>query len=173
MIDKLVQFLIDIVELFFFIRVIDCFDEGVLLRFGKFSKVLKPGWHLVFPFSIDEVLRETVVVSTMSLGMQSLTSKDGKAITVQAVIQYKINDIKKLLLNVDDHEAAVADRCSGAIRPILAGLNLEDLLELDATTTNDLLRPECRKVTTRWGVDITNVSLPDLTTVRTIRLLQE
>ena len=33
----------------FSIRQIDEYERGILFRFGKFAKILNPGWHLVFP----------------------------------------------------------------------------------------------------------------------------
>lgn len=175
MLDKLVEFLTSILHLFFLWRIIDDYERGVRLRFGVYNgKILGPGRHWQWPLAIDEIMSETVVTKTLSLGMQSLNSCDnGKAMAFQAVIEYTVEDIAKYLLRVDEPEGSISDRCSGAIRPVLAALRHGDLMGLDRDSTNALLRPVCRKVTTRWGVSINNVSLPDLTTVRPIRLLQE
>ena len=47
------------------------YEEAVLLRFGIFKRVLKPGLHLKIPL-FDEVIDQHVVVTTLSLDAQSL-----------------------------------------------------------------------------------------------------
>ena len=68
------------------------YEEAVLLRFGKFKKVLKPGFHPKIPFA-DEVIDQHVVITTLSLPAQSLYTKYKQNIVVKGVIKYKISDV--------------------------------------------------------------------------------
>src|SRR4051812_13956814 len=79
--------------------IVEQYNKGVLLRFGKFVKVLEPGIHPKWPF-IDSALEESIVPTTMRLYCQSLVTKDEKNIVVQGIIKYKVIDIQLLLLGV-------------------------------------------------------------------------
>jgi regulator of protease activity HflC (stomatin/prohibitin superfamily) len=110
MLDRLFDFITDILELFQFWVVIDEYERGVVKTLGKRRRknpVLDPGFHFVFPLGIDEVLVDNVVPCVDEFDEQSLTTKDGKAITLNAVVMWSISDIQKILFdvrNVWDHQ---------------------------------------------------------------------
>ena len=40
-----------LIIIFVSIRQINQYERGILFRFGKFAKILKPGWHIILPRS--------------------------------------------------------------------------------------------------------------------------
>lgn len=107
MLDKLVDFIVQCITLFKFWAVYQPYEAGALLRLGKFIRVLEPGFHWRYPFGIDQCLVEHTVPSTHSLGDESATTADGKSIGFHAVITYRVRDIAKALLEVDNVHHAV------------------------------------------------------------------
>lgn len=93
------------------------YEEAVLLRFGKFNQLLKPGIHFKLPF-FDEVLEQHIAVTTLSLAAQSLYTKDNNNIVVKAVVKYKIADVKTFLLEVYDAQDAIADMSQSIIKTL-------------------------------------------------------
>ena len=169
MFDKLVELLtnwwIEIKP----IVIIRDYEEAVLLRFGKFKKLLKPGIHLKIPM-FDEVIDQHVVVTTLSLDAQSLYTADKQNIVVKGLIKYKIADVKIFLLEVWDAQDALSDMSQAIIKNIIMSMTLEECTdsELDNTLTKKV-RVEAKK----WGVEVQQVTLTDLAPIRSYRLIND
>lgn len=145
------------------------YEEAVLLRFGKFKSVLKPGMHVKIPL-FDEVIDQHVVVTTLSLDAQSLYTLDKQNIVVKGVIKYKISDVKTFLLEVYDAQDALSDMASSIIKNVIMSMTLEECTdqELDNTLTKKV-RVEARK----WGVEVQQVTLTDLAPIRSYRFIND
>jgi regulator of protease activity HflC (stomatin/prohibitin superfamily) len=169
MFDRLVQLLIEFARLFQCWIVLDPYEEGCLLRLGKFVRVLGPGFHWCWPFYVDVVHYQSVVPITHSLGNESITTKDGKGVGFHAVITYQINDIKKVLLEIADADHAVRDACSGEIGRVLRE---HTWCEIIGAEILDELRAACRKRGFKYGIEIMSVQLAGLALVKSIRLMQ-
>jgi len=145
------------------------YEEAVLLRFGKFHAVLKPGMHVKIPL-LDEVIDQHVVITTLSLDAQSLYTIDKQNIVVKGVIKYKISDVKTFLLEVYDAQDALADMSQSIIKNVIMSMTLEECTdtELDNTLTKKV-RVEARK----WGVEVQQVTLTDLATIRSFRVIND
>ncbi len=145
------------------------YEEAVLLRFGKFHAVLKPGMHVKIPL-LDEVIDQHVVVTTLSLDAQSLYTMDKQNIVVKGVIKYKISDVKTFLLEVYDAQDALSDMSSSIIKNVIMSMTMEECTdqELDNTLTKKV-RVEARK----WGVEVQQVTLTDLAPIRSYRLIND
>ncbi len=170
MLDKLIDFVIQFIELFKFWIVLHPYEAGVLMRLGKFRKVVECGFHWMLPFGIDHAITEHVVPTTHSLGDESTISKDGKSIGFHAVVTYKVRDIQKALLEVEDVDHAVRDACSGEIGRVLRESTWEEMLREDIL---DKLTAACRKRGFKYGIEIMSVQLAGIALVRSIRLMQK
>jgi regulator of protease activity HflC (stomatin/prohibitin superfamily) len=71
MFDKLVDLIVNWIDQILPMVIIPSYEEGVMMRFGKFKKVISGGVYFKIPF-FDEILRQHVVVTTISLPAQSL-----------------------------------------------------------------------------------------------------
>ncbi len=169
MAERLLELISQFFQLFVFMRIVDCYEQGVLLRLGKFKGVLQPGPHFVFPFAIDNVLKANVVMDTLELPPQAFVTRDGVDCVATAVVTFKIRDIAKFLLEVEKAETVLADATRGPIRQVLCNQTWEYL------QTGPGLDEEICKVARRkafqWGIEITAVSLSDLARASTHRVL--
>ena len=169
MFDKLVELLVNWwLELKPLVIIRD-YEKAVLLRFGKFKKVLEPGIHFKIPV-LDEVIDQHVVITTLSLDAQSLYTKDKQNIVVKGVIKYKIGDVKIFLLEVWDAQDALADMSQSIIKNVIMSMTMDECTdsEIDNTLTKKV-RVEAKK----WGVDIQQVTLTDLAPIRSYRLIND
>lgn len=170
MLDKLIDFAIQCIELFKFWVVIHPYEAGVQLRLGKFHRVVECGFHWVRPFGVDHVSTEHIVPTTHSLGDESTTSKDGKSVGFHAVVTYKVRDIQKALLEVEDVNHAVRDACCGEIGRIMRESTWEQMLAEDML---ERLLSACRKRGFRYGIEVLAVQLAGIAQCRSIRLMQK
>lgn len=149
--------------------IIPNYEEAVLLRNGKFVKVLGPGFHVKLPI-FDEVISQHVVVTTLSLPAQSLYTQDKQNIVVKGVIKYKIADVKIFLLEVFDAQDALADMTQSIIKNIIITTPLEQCLDLEL---DNLLTKKVRVEAKKWGVDIQQVTLTDIAPIRSYRIIND
>ena len=152
---------------FQFMFVLDPYEEGVVVRLGKYHRTVGPGWHFMLPFGIEEVMSETVVRTTSYLEVQSITSADGKSVNINAVIVYKIGNIKRWLLEVDDAEEALQDMTYGLITELAEECTWGEILDpqfmVDVT---ELVKQEA----ITWGARVEAVKLSDRVNSRSVRL---
>src|SRR5271167_4211909 len=113
MLDKLIDLILEFLHLFIFWHVIDPYEQGLILRLGKFRKLIDCGFHWIAPFGIDKVLAEHIVPTTHALGDASITTADGKSVGFHAVVTYKVRDLVKAILEVESSDHAVRDACAG------------------------------------------------------------
>jgi regulator of protease activity HflC (stomatin/prohibitin superfamily) len=149
--------------------IIPNYEEAVLLRNGKFVKVLGPGFHVKLPI-FDEVISHHVVVTTLSLPAQSLYTQDKQNIVVKGVIKYKISDVKIFLLEVFDAQDALADMTQSIIKNIIITTPLEECLDLEL---DNLLTKKVRVEARKWGVEIQQVTLTDIAPIRSYRIIND
>jgi len=169
MFDKLVELLTNWwIELKPIVIIRD-YEEAVLLRFGIFKRVLKPGIHFKIPM-FDEVIDQHVVVTTLSLDAQSLYTKDKQNIVVKGLVKYRIADVKTFLLEVYDAQDAISDMSQSIIKNVIMSMTMDECtdIELDNALTKKV-RVEARK----WGVEVQQVTLTDLAPIRSIRLIND
>jgi regulator of protease activity HflC (stomatin/prohibitin superfamily) len=149
--------------------IIPNYEEAVLLRNGKFVKVLGPGFHVKLPI-FDEVISQHVVVTTLSLPAQSLYTKDKQNIVVKGVVKYKISDVKIFLLEVFDAQDALADMTQSIIKNIIITTSIEECLDLEL---DNILTKKVRVEARKWGVEIQQVTLTDIAPIRSYRIIND
>lgn len=171
MFDRLVELVIQFADLFRFWVVLDPFEQGVLIRLGKFVRVIEPGFHWVLPLHIDYVMFESVVPTTHSLGNESITTKDGKSVGYHAIVTYKVHDIEKAMLRISDTAHALRDACGGEIGRVLRDHNWHDII--GSVEILDKLTEACRKRGFKYGIEVIQVQLASLALVRSIRLMND
>jgi len=169
MFDRLLDVILSFLDQILPVAVVNQTDKGVRLRFGKFKEVLNPGWHFKISF-VDEVLKHTVLWTTISLTSQSLTTKDKKGVVVKAVIKYRISDIETFLLEVWDAIDALSDMTQGIIFDIVKEKTLEELQNSDL---KPLISRKVRSEAKRWGIEVDTVTLSDFAEITSIRLLSD
>lgn len=169
MFDKLVELIIQWIEQLLPVVIIPSYEEGVRLSFGKFKKVLHPGIHFKIPF-FDEILRQHVVVTTISLPAQSLYTIDKQNFVVKGVIKYKISDVKTFLLEVYDAKDALSDMTMSIIKNIVISIPAEKCIDPELDT---LLTKKARVEAKKWGVEIQQVTLTDVAPIRSYRMIND
>jgi len=168
MIDQLIAFLRDFIGIFQCWAVLDPYQAGVLIRFGKWKKTLGPGFYFIWPFGIDKVASENVVVETMKTDPQALTTKDGKPIVVSLVITFKIEDVKVFLLEVEGRNTVIGDMAYGATAELVMSKTWQELADCDL---GNELSKAVRRATKPYGVDIVRVKPMDFQQCRSLRLV--
>lgn len=167
MLNRLVDVLLEFLELFYFVEIVDEYQRGVVLRFGRHHRDIEPGACFYWPFRIERPMVISVVPDITRLPTQSFTLRDGVTVAVTPAITYRVHNVKTALLEVEDAETALLDATSGEIRRLLADHDWCDLLDPEACAEieNQILKG-IRREAFRWGFEVTRASFPDLVRLR-------
>lgn len=166
--EKLIDLIVQFLECFRFCIIVDCYELGVRLRFGKFHSVMEPGFHWLAPLYVDSALTESAVTQIYQCATQSLITADDKAIAAGIVITYHVHDIQKALLEVHDVKSAIYDACLGATTDLVMKSTWDEVRQPEFL---DQLTKICRKLGFRYGLEVEKIQFNELAPLRTYRLI--
>ena len=142
------------------IRQINEYERGIKFRFGKFKKIMNPGWNLIFPV-IDSFKKVDIRTRAVDVPEQEAITKDNVSIKINAVLYYKIFDASKAILAVENFNYAVSQLAQTTMRNAVGSVSLDELL-----SERDKISSEICKIvdeaTDPWGIKVENVELKDI-----------
>lgn len=142
------------------IRQVNEYERGVKFRFGKFTKILNPGWNLILPV-IESMKKVDIRTKAVDVPEQDAITKDNVSIRINAVLYYKIFDASKAIIAVEDYRYAVAQLAQTTMRNAVGAVSLDELL-----AERDKISEEICKIvdeaTDPWGIKVENVELKDV-----------
>ncbi|MBO5476042.1 MAG: slipin family protein [Bacilli bacterium] len=142
------------------IRQINEYERGILFQFGKYKKILTPGWKIVLPI-IQSFTKVDIRTKAVDVPEQDAITKDNVTIRINAVIYYKVFDAAKAIIAVERFQYAVSQLAQTTMRNAVGAVSLDELL-----TERDKISSEiCRiidEATDPWGIKVENVELKDV-----------
>ena len=142
------------------IRQINQYERGILFTFGKYTKVLEPGWNIVLPV-IQSYRKVDIRTKAVDVPEQEAITKDNVSVKINAVIYYKIFDAGKAICEVNDYYYAVSQLAQTTMRNVVGTVTLDELLSDREKISNGICEV-IDKATDPWGVKVENVELKDV-----------
>lgn len=159
-------------QIFGFLQQFQCWitiapwESALRIRFGKNPKLLKTGINFRLPF-FDRVFIQTTRLKSVYSSGQTVTTRDGKALTVSITILYTIEDIRKLYFKLSDPDHSIMALAEGCLSNEIAN------------TISSQLSPEVleelvtKKIPTMdWGLGNFIVKITSYAMVKTYRIMQ-
>lgn len=142
------------------IKQISEYERGILFRFGKYKKILNPGWNIVLPI-IESYAKVDIRTKAVDVPEQDAITKDNVSIRINAVIYYKVFDAAKAIIEVERFQYAVSQLAQTTMRNVVGSVSLDELL-----SERDKISAEICNVidsaTDPWGIKVENVELKDV-----------
>ncbi len=142
------------------VRQINEYERGILFTFGKFSKVLMPGWRIVLPV-VQFYKKVDIRTKAVDVPEQETITRDNVSIRINAVIYYKVFDAGKSVLEVENFYYAVSQLAQTTMRNIVGSVTLDQLLS-DREKISAEICTVIDKATDAWGIKVENVELKDV-----------
>jgi regulator of protease activity HflC (stomatin/prohibitin superfamily) len=143
------------------VRIINQGDEALIERLGSYDRKLPPGLNFTIPFIERIAYRETVREKVLDIPPQQCITRDNVAITVDAVVYWRIVDMEKAYYKVQNLQAAMINLVLTQIRAEMGKLELDETFTARSEINEVLLR-ELDISTDPWGVKVTRVELRDI-----------
>ena len=142
------------------IRIINQFERGVVLRLGKYSRTLGPGFNIIIPY-IDKLIKVDVRTTPMDIPKQEVITKDNVTVNVDAVVYFKVLNTEKAVLETTNYKYATSTFSQTALRDVTGNFDLDEIL-----SKRDEISEKIREIvdvqTDKWGIDIENVKLQNI-----------
>jgi regulator of protease activity HflC (stomatin/prohibitin superfamily) len=142
------------------IRVINQWEVALKFTLGKLSGHVAPGLRLVAP-GIQKLVRVDSRIRNRDLPYQQVITQDNVTASIDAVIYYKVVDVEKAVLNVENFEAAVWDRARVVLRDVAGETRLDELLTHREQIAAKI-RIAVEQFVAQWGLHIELIALKDI-----------
>lgn len=135
-------------------------EEAVVFRFGKFHSSQTAGLHWS-PRLIDRVQKVNIQrIEQMPLNATMITA-DANIVDINLSVQYRIADARQYLLRVSDPEAALLHATESALRHVVGGSRMTQILNEGRATLARDIQPRLQAYLASYecGVQVTGVNV--------------
>ncbi|MGA1796665.1 MAG: FtsH protease activity modulator HflK [bacterium] len=160
-------------------------EVGVILRFGRYNRVVDPGLHFKYPFLIEQVdkvpvqrqLKQEFGFRTIKAGVVTqysaqrydeeslMLTGDLNVASVEWIIQFRINDPYRYLFKVRNSTQTLRDMSEAMMREVVGDRTVNEVLTVGrqeiATEVEKRLQELCDQYET--GIRVEQVVLQDVT----------
>ncbi len=149
-----------IIIVFSSIKIISQWERGVRFRLGKYHDTLEPGLRFVIPI-IDSVRRVDIRIVTLDIARQQVITRDNVPVMINGVVYFKVDNPEIAVVKVQDYEYAIAQYAQTALRDVVGGMVLDDVLT-ERDKVGKRIEEIVDKATTAWGIEVTDIKLQDV-----------
>ncbi len=141
-------------------RVAAQWERGVLLRLGNFVGIRGPGIIYVVPF-FDYIRFVDTRTLVLNIPRQKVITKDNVPAQIDAALFYTITDAERAVTKVQDYQFAISQYAQGALRDVVGGLSLDDLL-VEREQIQERIGVIVEKHIRDWGMHVESIRLLDI-----------
>ena len=142
------------------IKQINEYERGILFTLGHYSKILKPGWHVVWPI-IQFFKRIDIRTKAVDVPEQEAITKDNVSVKINAVLYYNVFDAGKAIVQVENYNYAVSQLAQTTMRNAVGAVTLDELLSEREKISTEICKI-IDEATDPWGIKVENVELKDI-----------
>jgi regulator of protease activity HflC (stomatin/prohibitin superfamily) len=146
------------------LRVINEYEQAVVLRLGRFAGLKTAGLKWIIPF-VDRMIVIDMRTTAEQVPPQDVITRDNVSVKVSAVIYFRVLQADRAFLQVTDFLFATSQFAQTTLRSVLGQVDMDDLLS-QRDKINMRLQEIIDKHTEPWGVkvsavEVKQVDLPD------------
>jgi len=106
---------------------IDAQRVGVVLRFGKFERIMHNGLNLKWPSPIEQVIKVETTSRQTADEVRMLT-KDENIVQINFTVQYQVVDAQKYLFAATSPDEALKQAAESAVRQVIGSSDMDQIL---------------------------------------------
>lgn len=140
-------------------------EAWIIQRFGKFNRVLNPGFNLVIPILEDIAFAHNLRERALEIPSQSAITRDNVTLHLDGVLYLRVTDPIKASYGVEEPDFAVKQLAQTTMRAEIGKLSLDNMFK-ERGVLNKLIVDSINDAAANWGVEcmryeIRDIQLPD------------
>ena len=142
------------------VRVAAQWEKGVVLRLGKFHAIKGPGMVYILPI-LEHVSFVDTRIQVLNIPSQKVITKDNVPAQIDGVVFFLVTNAEKAILSIQDFKFAIAQYSQTALRDVVGGLTLDELLserEQVQAKIGEIVEVHIKD----WGLHVDSIRLQDI-----------
>lgn len=136
-------------------------EEWVIERMGRFSKILKPGPHILMPI-IDSIRHvQTMKETAIQIDRQAAITADNVTLYLDGVLFVQVIDAYKASYGVQDALYAITQLAQTTMRSEIGKLTLQDVLR-ERQELNKRITQSINEAASAWGMRCLRHEIKDI-----------
>ncbi len=141
-------------------KVLNEYERGVVLTFGRFTGVKGPGLIVLIPL-IQRMIKVDLRVIVLDVPTQDVISRDNVSVKVNAVVYFRIVDPEKAIIQVANPFEATSQLAQTTLRSVLGQHELDEMLS-QRDKLNVAIQHILDQSTDAWGIKVSNVEIKQM-----------
>ncbi len=142
------------------IRIIFEYKRALKFRFGKYIKILKPGFKWIIPL-VETIQVVDIRVITINILSQEVMTEDNVPCSIDGVVFFRINDPEKAVLQVEEYNYAITQLSQAALRDVCGKVELDTILSKREEMGKNI-KTIVEEETREWGIEIIGMKIKDI-----------
>ena len=142
-------------------RLLKEWERGILLRLGRFQRVLGPGINWTFPGFDRLVATVDMRIRSTPFQAEKTLTKDTVPVNVDAVLFWVVTDARKAIVDVEHYAATVSWAAQTTLRDVIGHTELVRMIS-DRTQVDHQLQEIIKAKTSDWGITVQSVEVRDV-----------
>jgi len=142
------------------IRIVFEYKRALKFRFGKYVKMLRPGFRWIIPI-VETIQVVDIRVITINVVSQEVMTEDNVPCSIDGVVFFKIKDPEKAVLEVEEYNFAITQLSQAALRDVCGKVELDTILSKREEMGKNI-KSIVETETHHWGIEIIDVKIKDI-----------
>lgn len=144
----------------------------IIQRFGRFSRVLEPGLHVLIPFVDKIAYVHSLKEEAVSINSQTAITRDNVTIAIDGVLYVRVVDPAKASYGVEDPYMALTLLAQTTMRSELGKLSLDKTFE-EREMLNARIVDSINEAAAAWGMQCLRYEIRDINPPANVRKAME
>ncbi len=142
------------------IRIVYEYKRALKFRFGKYIKILQPGFRWIIPI-VETIQVVDIRVITINIVSQEVMTEDNVPCSIDGVVFFKIDNPEKAVLEVEEFSFAITQLAQAALRDVCGKVELDTILSKREEMGKNI-KSIVEQETKEWGIVINDVKIKDI-----------